>query len=54
MLLSKVKVGISACGIGILDGKTVSDYIRSFEIEEVTEHDSVTAVANKLQKYGKG
>ncbi|MGN0808398.1 MAG: hypothetical protein ACI4NQ_00360 [Christensenellales bacterium] len=51
MLLSKVKVGISACGIGILDGKTVSDYIRSFEIEEVTEHDSVTAVANKLQKY---
>ena len=27
MLLSKVKVGISACGIGILDGKNVSDYV---------------------------
>lgn len=51
MLLSKVNVGISACGIGILDGKTVSDYIRSFEIEEVTTGDSVTVVANKLHKY---
>ena len=39
MLLSKVKVGISACGIGILDGKNVSDYIRTFEINELTSAD---------------
>jgi len=51
MLLSKVKVGISACGIGILKGKTVSDFIRSFEIESVREGDTVTSVANKLQAY---
>ena len=51
MLLSKVKVGISACGIGVLDGKTVSDYIRTFEINEVTRDDSVTTVANKLHDY---
>lgn len=51
MLLSKVKVGISACGIGILKGKTVSDFIRSFEIESVRIGDSVTEVANKLQTY---
>lgn len=51
MLLSKVKVGISACGIGILKGKTVSDFIRSFEIDRVTEGDTVTDVANKLRDY---
>lgn len=51
MLLSKVKVGISACGIGILKGKTVSDFIRSFEIDSVREGDTVTQVANKLQAY---
>lgn len=45
MLLSKVKVGISACGIGILDGKNVSDYIRTFEINELTSADDVTSVA---------
>lgn len=51
MLLSKVQVGISACGIGILDGKTVSDYIRTFEINELTENDTVSSVAKKLQSY---
>lgn len=51
MLLNKVKVGISACGIGILNGKTVSDYIRSFEIEEVSTEDTVSSVAQKLQIY---
>ena len=51
MLLSKVKVGISACGIGILKGKTVSDFIRSFEIDSVRKGDTVTSVANKLQAY---
>ena len=53
MLLSKVKVGISACGIGILKGKNVSDFIRSFEIERVEKGDTVTAVAHKLQDYAK-
>ena len=51
MLLNKVKVGISACGIGILNGKTVSDFIRSFEIEKVNAGDSVTTVAHKLHDY---
>ena len=53
MLLSKVKVGISACGIGILNGKTVSDFIRSFEIDKVDKSDTVTQVAHKLQDYAK-
>ncbi len=51
MLLSKVKVGISACGMGILKGKNVSDFIRSFEIERVRVGDTVTEVANKLREY---
>lgn len=51
MLLSKVKVGISACGLGILDGKTISDYVRTFEINELSPSDTVTSVAAKLQAY---
>ena len=50
-LLSKVKVGISSCGSAILENKTVSDYLRIFEIEEVTHEDTVTDVAKKLQAY---
>lgn len=50
-LLSKVKVGISSCGSAILENKTVSDYLRIFEIEEVTQEDTVTDVAKKLQAY---
>lgn len=50
-LLSKVKVGISSCGAAVLNNMLLSDYIRRFEIEEVTENDSVTDVAKKLQGY---
>lgn len=51
MLLSKVKVGVSACGIGLLEGKTISDYIRTFENQAVSPSDTVTAVARKLHEY---
>lgn len=50
-LLSKVKVGISSCGTAVLENKTISDYLRIFEIEEVSKKDSVTDVAKKLQAY---
>lgn len=51
VLLSKVKVGISACGLAVLDGKTISDYLRIFEIEEIKPKDTVSDVAKKLQAY---
>ncbi len=51
VLLSKVNVGISACGLAVLDNKTISDYLRIFEIEEVKPKDTVTDVAKKLQAY---
>ena len=50
-LLSKVKVGISACGLAILDGKTIADFLRLFEIEKVSPGDTVTDVAEKLFAY---
>lgn len=50
-LLSKVKVGISSCGMAILENKTISDFLRIFEIKEVSKKDSVTDVAKKLQAY---
>lgn len=50
-LLNKVKVGISSCGAAILENKTISDYLRIFEIHEVKKNDSVTDVAKKLQAY---
>ena len=40
-LLSKVRVGISYCGLAILENKTVSDFLRIFEIEEHREQELV-------------
>lgn len=51
VLLNKVRVGICSCGLAILDNKTISDYLRIFEIDEVRPEDSVTDVAKKLQAY---
>ncbi len=51
VLLNKVKVGISFCGAAILDGKTVADYLRIFEIEIVSENDTVKDVSEKLYNF---
>lgn len=48
MLLSKVPVGIAACGNALIDGSTIADYIRKFEIDEIDNGDTVTNVAEKL------
>lgn len=53
VLLGKVRVGVSSCGIGIIGGRSVSDFIRTFETEKVREGDTVTAVAEKLHEYAK-
>ncbi len=50
-LLSKVRVGISSCGSAILENKTISDFLRIFEIQEVSKKDTVTDVAKKLQAF---
>jgi hypothetical protein len=50
-LLTKTKAGISSCGDAIVDGKTIADFIRAFEIEKVDADDSVTTIADKLKLY---
>ena len=53
VLLNKCKVGIASCGTAYIDGKTIADYIRLFEINDVDEHDTPESVADKLLIHGK-
>lgn len=49
-LLKKSNVGISSCGDALIDGKTIADYLRIFEIEQITKDDDIHVIASKLQK----
>ena len=48
VLLSKTPVGIGFVGKAIINGRTVSDYLRLFEIECVEKDDTPEMVASKL------
>ena len=50
-LIKNDSVGISSCGAQVIDGKTIADFIRVFEQEEITDSDTVENVAEKLSKY---
>ena len=52
VLLNKCKVGIASCGTALIDGKTIADYIRLFEINDVADDDTPEIVAEKLLKHG--
>lgn len=54
LLIKKVNVGVSFCGNAIIDGMTVADFIRRFEIEKVSTLDTTEEVARKLSEYYKG
>lgn len=54
LLIKKVNVGVSFCGNAIIDGMTVADFIRRFEIEKVSPSDTTEEVARKLSEYYKG
>lgn len=51
MVIRDSTIGISFYGDAIIGGKTVSDFLRVFDIEEVDSSDTVEIIANKLQKY---
>ena len=51
VLLNKCSVGIASVGDAIIGGKTISDYIRLFEINNITNEDTPEMVADKLLKY---
>ena len=52
VLLNKCKVGIASCGTALIGGKTIADYIRLFEMNDVTEGDTPEIVAEKLLQHG--
>ncbi|MGE7545075.1 hypothetical protein [Sporosarcina newyorkensis] len=51
VLVRDSNVGVSFCGDAIIDGKTVADFLRVFDIEQVDKFDTVQKVAEKLSKY---
>jgi hypothetical protein len=50
MLVRDSKVGVSFCGDAIIEDKTVSDFIRLFDINYVEKSDFVIDIAKKLEK----
>ena len=54
MLLKKSNVGISFCGNAIIDGATVADFIRRFEIEKVLSEHTTEQIAYSLAEYYNG
>ena len=51
ILLKESKVGISTCGDAFVQGKTISDFLRVFEINEIVAEDKIVQVASKLKSY---
>lgn len=54
LLIKKSNVGISFCGTAIINGVTVADFIRKFEIEKVNAGDTTEQIAYKLAEYYTG
>ena len=52
LLIKKNNVGVSFCGNAFINGMTVFDFIRKFEIDEITSNDSTESTAVKLSNYG--
>lgn len=48
---TKVPVGISAFGAGIIKEQTVDSHVRAFEEEAITERDTVLTVPQKMINY---
>lgn len=58
-LIKNNTIGIACCGDATIGGKSVGDFIRSFEIESIENDDSITKIAEKLviytmEKHGEG
>lgn len=52
MLLEKCPVGIASYGAALIGGKTIADYIRLFEINDIDNEDTPETVADKLLRHG--
>ncbi len=54
ILMKKNNVGISFCGNATINGLTVADYLRKFEIDKIQSNDSTENTAKKLSECGIG
>lgn len=52
LLIKKNNVGVSFCGNALINGITVADYIRKFEIDKVLTTDTTEDTAKKLADCG--
>ncbi|MCR6516219.1 MAG: hypothetical protein ACRDCB_04155 [Clostridium sp.] len=52
-LIKDGTIGVSCCGDAKIGGKSVGDFIRSFEIDLVKEEDNITDITYKLRDYTK-
>lgn len=50
-LVNNGRTGIAACGDAKIANKTVANFIRLFEIEQIKEGDSTDTIASKLMYY---
>ncbi|MBU5214553.1 hypothetical protein [Heyndrickxia oleronia] len=50
LLVRNETVGVSFCGDAILEGRTIADFIRLFDINEVETNDTVETIAYKLNR----
>lgn len=50
-LIKNGTIGISCCGDAAIGGKSVGDFIRNFELDNVKEEDTIKQIAEKLQAY---
>jgi len=47
-LLSKKRVGIATCGSAFINNSSIADFLRKFEIEQLTGSESIEEIANRL------
>lgn len=50
-LLKKFNIGISSCGDASINGKTIADFLRLFEIEQIVSEDNVHTITTKLHNH---
>ena len=49
-LINKSNVGIASCGDALVDGKTIADFLRVFEIEQIKDDDTIHTISEKLME----
>ncbi|WHZ02422.1 hypothetical protein QNH48_26345 [Neobacillus sp. YX16] len=51
LLIRNSTVGVSFCGVALMEGKTVADFLYIFDMKQVKKTDSIPEIAEKLKDY---